>query len=83
MQEFLHRKKKNPRYSIRSYARALCVDASLLCKLLSGKHLPSLKTAVSLAVKLNLDDELKKQFLESLLNERNKASYFRLFSNGK
>lgn len=68
--EFLERKRKNSRYSIRSYARSLGVDNGYLSKLLRGKTLISLDLADSIAKKLNLSTDVRNQFLKSAAEEQ-------------
>ncbi len=53
----VQRCKTNPSYSLRAYARALCVDPSYISKLLNGKRDISPKVVQRLAPKLGLSPE--------------------------
>lgn len=63
-------KAKNPRFSLRAFARQLGVDAGLLSKILNGNHRPSRKTAVGLGEALGLAGSELKEFLASLEEDR-------------
>ena len=55
--ELIRRKKINQRYSLRGYAHSIGIDPSLLSKILTGKHIPSLKTGQLLSHHLKLQGE--------------------------
>lgn len=81
--ELIRRKMMNSRYSLRAYARSLGIDATLLSKILSGKNLPSIKTAEKLAMKLKLSEEDQLLFLASLISEQNLLRLFQISKNWK
>jgi transcriptional regulator with XRE-family HTH domain len=64
------RKSRNPRYSVRSFARALGVDNGYLSKLLSGKLLLSLDLAERLVERLKLEGGDRRQFYLSAAEEQ-------------
>ena len=47
-EHFDKRKRKNPRYSIRSFAKFLGVESSTLSKILKGSGLPEFKISFAL-----------------------------------
>lgn len=53
-EELLRRCKKNAKYSLRAFAKALGVDASLLSKILRGERVPGRKVAETIAQRLEL-----------------------------
>ncbi len=65
-EEFLRRVKSNKNYSLRSYAKSLDVDPSLLCKLFKGQRTLSSKMAMKLSHSLGLStSEAKQRMAES------------------
>lgn len=56
-EELLRRCKKNPKYSLRAFAKALGVDASLLSKILRGSRVPGRKVAETIVQRLDLKPE--------------------------
>ena len=68
--EFQVRNEKNTRYSLRAFALLLGVDASFLSKINSGKLMLSVDVAASMAKKLKLNDEMRKQFIMSAAEEQ-------------
>lgn len=71
-EELQRRCERNPRYSIRAFARALKVDVGALSKILSGKQIPSMKIAQALLAALDITLEEQEAFLGSL-TEKQKA----------
>ena len=65
-QDFEKRKKKNPRYSIRSYARFFGIDSSSLAKILSGSLKLTHRRAKQILDRLEIDPALKNSLLLSL-----------------
>jgi uncharacterized protein (TIGR02147 family) len=63
--ELSKRCEKNPRYSLRAFSRALKINDGALSQIISGKRIPSVKTAERIANELNLDPEVKHRFLKS------------------
>jgi uncharacterized protein (TIGR02147 family) len=72
--EFIRRKQKNPRYSLRSYARQIGVHPSTLSLVLSRKRALGTTDALIVSEKLKLADADKKEFFASLLREKKKAA---------
>lgn len=64
--ELDRRKKRNPRYSLRAYARFLNVDVATLSRVLAGKGGLSAKLAVQIADVLNFDPTNRREFLSSV-----------------
>lgn len=65
-QELENRKKRNPRYSLRAFARFVNIDVSILSKVLAKKTHLSAKQAVHVAEVLNLEPARKRNFLLSV-----------------
>jgi uncharacterized protein (TIGR02147 family) len=69
--ELVHRCKKNPGYSLRSFARALQINHSSLSRLLSGQRKVSERMQRSLIARLGHDPEVIRHFKqESTTNKR-------------
>src|SRR4051812_43989704 len=67
LREDLQRRcERNPRYSVRAFARALGIDVGTVSKLLSGKQMPSMKLAKRLLAVIELSAEDERAFLSSL-----------------
>lgn len=60
------RTEKNTRYSLRAFAKSLGFEATVISQILSGKRIPSYKTAERLIQKLSLEPGQAKDFLASL-----------------
>lgn len=67
---FVSRKKRNPQYSLRAFGRALGLDSGFISRLLAGKLLLSLDAAESIAKKLGMPADVRKQFLLSVAEEQ-------------
>lgn len=65
-EELSKRCEKNPRYSLRAFARSLGFEASVVSQILAGKRVPSFKTAQKLTESLGLSPEEADHFLASL-----------------
>ncbi len=50
---------RNPQYSLRSFARQLSIDPSLLCKILKGKRSIGAKMSLHLIKQLRLNPSLE------------------------
>lgn len=72
--ELRERNLKNPRYSLRAFARDLGVSASRLSELLRGKGKMSTPFAQSIAEALGPDSEKAKLFLSMVLAEKSQNS---------
>ena len=57
---------RNPRYSIRAFARSLGTDSGALAQILAGTRIPSEKAAKKVIAKLDLSPEETEAFLRSL-----------------
>lgn len=64
------RRKRNARYSLRAFARALGVDAGLLSKIMNARMVPSDNVARQIAVGLELSAEEQRLFLKSVTEHR-------------
>ncbi len=60
------RSEKNSRYSLRAFARSLGFEPTVISQILSGKRIPSYKTAQRLIQKLGLEPQVAQDFLASL-----------------
>lgn len=65
-EELTLRCERNPRYSLRAFAKALGIDAGAVSRILSGKLVPSVKVAEKLVEKLDLSSSEQRQFLVSV-----------------
>lgn len=63
--ELAKRCEKNQRYSLRSFAKSLEIDAATLSRILAGKKPLTLKTAAKIVERLPLTPSEQKKFLES------------------
>src|SRR5690606_26911439 len=71
LQEALEeRKKRNPRYSLRAFAKAIGVDNATLSRILNERSIPSQESAIAIAEELGLDNESRYHFLKSLEKAR-------------
>ncbi len=68
--EFEKRKTRNPRYSLRAFARTLNLDNGFLSKLLSGKTMLSIDLADQLTKRLQLSKEERSEFIVSAIEEQ-------------
>lgn len=65
--ELERRKKKNPRYSVRGFARDLKIDATALSRILNGSRKIGPKTAKNLLARLDVDASTREVLLRSLI----------------
>lgn len=65
----------NPRYSMRAFARALCIDVGALSRVLSHKQTITIKTAEKITDRLNMDPSEKDFFLISVMADRKNLGY--------
>jgi uncharacterized protein (TIGR02147 family) len=77
--ELSRRIESNPRYSLRSFAKAIKIDAGALSLILSGKRLPSPEIADRLVRSLDLTPEEEKRFRNSIAmtHQRARKKYLR------
>lgn len=64
--EYLKRRQKNERYSVRAFSSYLKISPATISHLLSGKRVPSAKFAAKLLTRLDVDPEEKEIILSSL-----------------
>lgn len=69
-EELVNRQKKNPAYSLRSYAEFLGIHPGTLSSVFNGKRTLPVATAEKIATKLNLSPKEKHFFLKSLATEK-------------
>jgi uncharacterized protein (TIGR02147 family) len=69
-EELARRCERNPRYSLRSFARALAVDAGTTSRLLRGKQLPTLRMARRIFLALEVSPPEQERFLRSMDHAR-------------
>ncbi len=60
------RQSKNPKYSLRSFAKFINIDPSTLSRILSGQKIPSQEQSLKIISKLKLTTAQKRQFLKSI-----------------
>lgn len=63
--EFSGRTERNPRYSLRSFARDLGMNSGSLSQILSGHRIPRPALSAKIATKLNLETAEKRVFINS------------------
>ena len=68
--EYEMRKSKNKRFSLRAFAKFLNIDPSYLIKVIKGKAALSLPTAKQITGKLNLDKQIRDEFIISVADEQ-------------
>ncbi len=76
--EYLRRLERNPRYSLRAFAKALSIDIGTLSQILSGKRLLSYKKSEQVLDLLELNLDEKETFLQSLAREHKNQDKKRL-----
>ena len=76
--ELSERCERNPRYSVRAFARALGVDVGALSRLLAGKQVPSYKLAQKLMAALALNPEEAESFIASVAETQRSRNLQRL-----
>lgn len=67
--ELERRKKSNPRYSLRAFAKLLNLDPGYLSCVIAGKRILSMTAAQKIAVALKLDDKESTLLLEAAANQ--------------
>src|SRR5437868_10680542 len=77
-EELAQRCEKNPRYSMRAFAKALGVGSGALSEILSGKRVPSHKLARQLVSALGLTPSQEREFFRSLAEFQNSRGLRRL-----
>ncbi len=81
---FSSRMKKNPRYSLRAFARFLSVDPSALSEILRGKRKITVHMAKKILLKVELpSDTTGRDILEELAGLSQKANELRQISNAE
>lgn len=61
--QFAARCRKNPRYTLRSFARDLDVAPATLSEAMTGRHVPTSRTATKIAAALTLSDRQRQLFV--------------------
>ena len=79
--ELTRRCERNPRYSLRAFSKSIGFEASVISQILSGKRLPSFKTAERLVRGLALSPAEEKQFMHSVAEVQSEKSKKRFKSN--
>ncbi|MDG0815894.1 TIGR02147 family protein [Bdellovibrio svalbardensis] len=77
LREYEKRKKKNPRYSMRAFARDIGMNSSRMSEMLSGKGGISESRAVNIAEKLNLPAGIKDYFVDLVIVEHSRSEQVR------
>jgi uncharacterized protein (TIGR02147 family) len=76
--ELSRRCERNPRYSVRAFARALDINDGALSQILSGKRIPAYRTAQRIIRALGLTPEEEQSFLASLAEKHRSRGLQRL-----
>ncbi len=76
--KLVERIERNPKYSLRAFAKAIGLDSSALSQMLSGKRFMSDARAQKLLDRLDLSVEDREQFLSSLASARVDAGFKRM-----
>lgn len=76
--ELERRLERNPRYSLRGFAKSLGMHPSTLGRILAGKQTPSTKACAQLVAKLKLDEAERHAFLESVVAAKAREAQARL-----
>src|SRR3954465_2908189 len=76
--ELSRRCERNPRYSVRAFARALDINDGALSQILSGKRIPAYRTALRIIRALGLTPEEVQNFLASLAEKHRSRGLQRL-----
>jgi len=74
-EELVERQKKNPSYSLRSYADFLGIHPGTLSSVFNGKRTLPLTSADKITLRLGLSPKEKMDFLKSLATEKAKFKY--------
>jgi uncharacterized protein (TIGR02147 family) len=77
-EELAKRCEKNPRYSVRAFAKALGIDAGALSRVLAGKQIPSFKLAQQILTQLDFTPEQEQDFLASIAHIQRERGLQRL-----
>jgi uncharacterized protein (TIGR02147 family) len=75
---FRKRSQKNPRYSVRAFARTLGLNVSTVSEILSGKKVPSYRATQKILSVLDLSQEQHDEFLDSIAQAQRKRGLVRL-----
>jgi transcriptional regulator with XRE-family HTH domain len=73
-QKYTEKINKNPRYSLRSFAKQLEIDPGALSQILSGKRIPSYKMMQKFVSKLSLTDKQRKIFEHTVAQAHKKMA---------
>jgi hypothetical protein len=68
--EYLRRKDKNPRYSVRAFARSMGMHASAMCRTLRGKADLSVRASFQIIARMDLNEDERRAFVSSVANEK-------------
>jgi transcriptional regulator with XRE-family HTH domain len=77
-EELVRRCKKNPRYSLRAFARVLQVEPSYLSKLLRGERSLTERKIISFSKSLSLNPELVESFVKPTAPARSEPGFVQL-----
>ena len=68
--EYMRRKERNPRYSVRAFARSMGMHASAMCRTLRGKADLSVRASFQIISRMDLSEEERRAFVASVANEK-------------
>lgn len=81
--EYAARRKRNSRYSLRSFAKSLEVDVSIMSKVLADKEPLSVKSAEKILARMSFSERKKKLFVDSLIKEKTVRNLEKLNGDSK
>lgn len=77
-EELTRRCEKNPRYSVRAFAKSLGVDVAAISRVLTGKQIPSYQLTQKILSGLDLDPSGQKDFIASVAKKQRKRGLERI-----
>lgn len=72
--EFTDRSRRNPRFSLRAFAKLLKMEASSVSQILAGKRRPSAKVVEKICDQLSVPPTIRAELLRSLPGKKNEVS---------
>lgn len=78
-QDFLKRREKNPRYSLRAYSNFLGIDQSLLSKIFRNPHNIGAKSFLCILERLETNQSAQLYILESNSTNSSKRGLFNIY----
>jgi uncharacterized protein (TIGR02147 family) len=73
-QELMRRVQKNPRYSLRAFAKSIHASPSFLSRVLNGKRALGIRAAETISTAMMLDPDAKRKFLNLVIDAKLKRA---------